>query len=81
MFSFKLYIGSGSQDGGGIGRGDHFLPYKFIERTIKLYIDNIYYYIKIIKNWKGKDSGGKYIPPKFLEVDENQTHFPFRNLW
>ena len=23
------------QDGGGIGRGDHFLPYKFIERTIE----------------------------------------------
>ena len=22
-----------SQDGGGLGRGDHFLPYKFIERT------------------------------------------------
>ena len=22
-----------SQDGGGIGPGDHFLPYKFIERT------------------------------------------------
>ena len=22
-----------SQDGGGIGRGDHFLFYKFIERT------------------------------------------------
>ena len=24
-----------SQDGKGIGRGDHFLPYKFIERTIE----------------------------------------------
>ena len=24
-----------SQDGGRIGRGDHFLPYKFIERTIQ----------------------------------------------
>ena len=24
-----------SQYGGGIGRGDHFLPYKFIERTIE----------------------------------------------
>ena len=24
-----------SQDGGGIGRGDHFLSYKFIERTIE----------------------------------------------
>ena len=24
-----------SQDGGGIGRGDHILPYKFIERTIE----------------------------------------------
>ena len=26
-------IGGRSQDGGGIGRGDHFLFYKFIERT------------------------------------------------
>ena len=25
-----------SKDGGGIGRGDHFLPYKFIERTFEL---------------------------------------------
>ena len=24
-----------SQDGGGIGRGDHFVSYKFIERTIE----------------------------------------------
>ena len=24
-----------SQDGGGIGRGDHFLSYKFMERTIE----------------------------------------------
>ena len=24
-----------SQDGGGLGRGDHFLSYKFIERTIE----------------------------------------------
>ena len=24
-----------SQDGRGIGQGDHFLPYKFIERTIE----------------------------------------------
>ena len=24
-----------SQDGGGIGQGDHFLPYKFIERTME----------------------------------------------
>ena len=23
------------EDGGGIGRGDHFLPYKFMERTIE----------------------------------------------
>ena len=27
--------GGRSQDGGGIGRGDHFLSYKFIERTIE----------------------------------------------
>ena len=27
--------GRGGQDGGGIGRGDHFLSYKFIERTIE----------------------------------------------
>ena len=26
-------FGGRSQDGGGIGRGDHFLFYKFIERT------------------------------------------------
>ena len=24
-----------SEDGRGIGQGDHFLPYKFIERTIE----------------------------------------------
>ena len=24
-----------SQDGGGLGRGDHFLSYKFIKRTIE----------------------------------------------
>ena len=29
----KLNSGRRSQDGGGIGRGDHFLFYKFIERT------------------------------------------------
>ena len=28
---------SGSQNGGGIGRGDHFLSYKFIERRIELW--------------------------------------------
>ena len=32
--SHLLRINPGrSQDGGGIGRGDHFLFYKFIERT------------------------------------------------
>ena len=30
---FKKGRGGRSQDGGGIGRGDHFLFYKFIERT------------------------------------------------
>ena len=29
----KGYDWGRSQDGGGIGRGDHFLFYKFIERT------------------------------------------------
>ena len=29
----KEQLGGRSQDGGGIGRGDHFLFYKFIERT------------------------------------------------
>ena len=35
QLSGMLHIktGSRSQDGGGIGRGDHFLFYKFIERT------------------------------------------------
>ena len=31
--AFKNIPGGRSQDGGGIGRGDHFLFYKFIERT------------------------------------------------
>ena len=31
-FQKDIYLGR-SQDGGGIGRGDHFLFYKFIERT------------------------------------------------
>ena len=33
MCSQELGIGERSQDGGGIGRGDHFLFNKFIERT------------------------------------------------
>ena len=32
-FREKENMGGRSQDGGGIGRGDHFLFYKFIERT------------------------------------------------
>ena len=31
--SLKKKMGRRSQDGGGVGRGDHFLFYKFIERT------------------------------------------------
>ena len=31
----KTKIRRRSQDGGGIGQGDHFLAYKFIERTIE----------------------------------------------
>ena len=34
-FLKNLSIEGRSQDGGGIGRGDHFLSYKFIERTIE----------------------------------------------
>ena len=35
-FSFHdIMLPGRSQDGGGIGRGDHFLSYKFIERTIE----------------------------------------------
>ena len=33
--SFRNATSGRSQDGGGIGRGDHFLFYKFIERTIE----------------------------------------------
>ena len=29
----SITMGGRSQDGGGVGRGDHFLFYKFIERT------------------------------------------------
>ena len=32
---FKKIRGGRTQDGGGIGQGDHFLSYKFIERTIE----------------------------------------------
>ena len=32
-YYIKHSLGGRSQDGGGIGRGDHFLFYKFIERT------------------------------------------------
>ena len=35
FFLKKQQKGGRSQDGGGIGQGDHFLPYKFIERTIE----------------------------------------------
>ena len=30
-----MYSGGRSQDGRGIGQGDHFLSYKFMERTIE----------------------------------------------
>ena len=34
--SFKLdEPGGRSQDGGGVGRGEHFLPHKFIKRAFK----------------------------------------------
>ena len=36
LAAFKItLVCQRSQDGGGIGRGDHFLSYKFIERTIE----------------------------------------------
>ena len=35
IYSLKKCCGGRSQDGRGIGWGDHFLPYKFIERTIE----------------------------------------------
>ena len=31
----KLNIQRRSQDGGGVGRGEHFLPHKFIKRAFK----------------------------------------------
>ena len=34
MYGYESWtVGGRSQDGGGIGWGDHFLFYKFIERT------------------------------------------------
>ena len=33
IYSFKKCCGGRTQNGRGIGRGDHFLPYKFIKRT------------------------------------------------
>ena len=32
---FKNIIVGRSQDGGGVGRGEHFLPHKFIKRAFK----------------------------------------------
>ena len=31
----KNLFGGGSQDGGGVGWGEHFLPHKFIKRAFK----------------------------------------------
>ena len=33
--NIKSNKGRRSQDGGGVGQGEHFLPYKFIKRTFK----------------------------------------------
>ena len=33
--TLKLTLGWRSQDGGGVGRGEHFLPLKFIKRAFK----------------------------------------------
>ena len=35
MLELEILVRGRSQDGRGIGRGDHFLSYKFIERTIE----------------------------------------------
>ena len=35
FYLYIRFIWGRSQDGGGIGRGDHFLSYKFMERTIE----------------------------------------------
>ena len=32
---FKSHAEGRSQDGGGVGRGEHFLPHKFIKRAFK----------------------------------------------
>ena len=32
---FKIDDQRGNEDGGGIGREDHFLPHKFIERSFE----------------------------------------------
>ena len=36
----ELDMGRWSWDGGGIGRGDHFLPHKFIKRTFKHWVNS-----------------------------------------
>ena len=33
-------MGGRSQDGGGVGRGEHFLPHKFIKRTFKCRVNS-----------------------------------------
>ena len=34
-YQYKIHAGGRSQDGGGIGREDHFLPHKFLKRTFQ----------------------------------------------
>ena len=35
LYKIRYVVWGRSQDNGGIGRQDHFLPYKFMERTIR----------------------------------------------
>ena len=46
IFSFatipftKDFLGGRSQDGGGVGRGEHFLPHKFTKRAFKRQVNS-----------------------------------------
>ena len=44
FFIFKLYkivlVLPNIQDGGGVGRGEHFLPHKFIKRAFKCRVNS-----------------------------------------
>ena len=53
-----------SQDGGGVGQGEHFLPKKFIKRTFKRRVNSTKQLLKA--------GGGHQAPRKATQVFERR---------